>query len=75
MRMPRLIWVFAGRTLILLVLLRRGSFYPSKSKSSQQICQTSKFDILNYLPGQYKINFYLLGDFQTFCCTFYDIKN
>ena len=25
-RMPRLIWVFAGRTLILLVLLCRGSF-------------------------------------------------
>ena len=26
-RMPRLIWVFAGRTLILLVLICRGSYY------------------------------------------------
>ena len=29
-RMPRLIWVFAGRTLILLVLSYRDSYYDSK---------------------------------------------
>ena len=28
-RMPRLIWVFAGHTLILLVLSCRGSFFKS----------------------------------------------
>ena len=33
-RMPRLIWVFAGRTLILLVLLCRGSFEDKNEDNS-----------------------------------------
>ena len=39
-RMPRLIWVFAGRTLILLVLLCRGSFVNKRSLANPGICQS-----------------------------------
>ena len=34
-RMPRLIWVFAGRTVILLVFSWRGSYYAVKEQSDQ----------------------------------------
>ena len=43
-RMPRLIWVFAGRTLIVLVLSFRGSF--SSKTWSLRLCKTTYWDLI-----------------------------
>ena len=40
MRMPKLMWVFAGRTLILLVLSCRGSYFTAISWNVQRCCST-----------------------------------
>ena len=42
-RMPRLIWVFAGRTLILLVLSCRGSIYLKSSNLHKFTVQPQEF--------------------------------
>ena len=53
-RMPRLIWVFAGRTPILLVLSRRGSNdYPMKM-TQMYGCQTVKLPSLRTTTGSRK---------------------
>ena len=47
-RMPRLIWVFAGRTLILLVLSCRGSFFLFVLSSVAFTCNSKAFfDLIN----------------------------
>ena len=56
-RMPRLIWFFAGRTLILLVLSWGGSFYyPLQSRSGNKVRGTYHF-VRHFVPNRTALNF------------------
>ena len=81
-RMPRLIWVFAGHTLILLVLSQGSSFIIfsekfkstySGSKTIQQLClfcclpDIKSLD-LDYLPCQSKLSYLVFQTLLLFVC-------